>query len=359
MTRPQYIGTLALAATGILLVGMTLKPAKEAPQIVVVDPEMERVRQRRSIEAANEWFAETARRVRSRMVIVRETGATGVLWDANGGVLAAGGQPIDSRLHVTLEGDAVGTAVVERSTPELPLMLLRMEGTQLAAPLHAAAMTPGQWIVVVWPSGFLPATYGGTRRADCGDALLSTVPLVSVPPGAAAFDLSSALVGFAVRCGDHTEVLPIPELNQFVQRAGSAEGRILARFGMRLDAPSGRVIEVWNGTPADRAGILPGDVIAAVDGGDIQQLALPAAQAAFEVEVLRNQRTRTVALQTSVEPSEWNLAAAGLEPGDRIVSVNGQPVSGEAALDRALSRLSKAFLVVQRGNRRFGVTVER
>ena len=53
MTRQQYIGTLALAAAGILLLGTILKPAKEAPQIVIADPEMERVRQRRSIEAAN------------------------------------------------------------------------------------------------------------------------------------------------------------------------------------------------------------------------------------------------------------------------------------------------------------------
>jgi hypothetical protein len=359
VTRPQYIGILALAAAGILLLGMALKPAKEAPQIVVADPEMERVRQRRAIEAANEWFAETARRVRSRMVAVRETGATGVLWDANGGVLAAGVRPVDSRLHVTLEGDAVGAAVVERSTPELPLILLRMEATQLAAPSHAAALTPGQAIVVVWPSGFLPATYGGTRRGACGEALLASVPLVSVPPGAAAFDLSSALAGFAVRCGDHTEVLPISELNRFVQTAGSAEGRILARFGMRVELPSGRVLEVWNGTPADQAGINPGDVLASVDGGEIQQLALPAAQPAFDVEILRNQRKRTVPLRTAMEPGDWNFAAAGLEPGDRILSVNGQAVSGEAALNRALRRLSKAFLVVERSNRRFGVTVER
>jgi S1-C subfamily serine protease len=119
------------------------------------------------------------------------------------------------------------------------------------------------------------------------------------------------------------------------------------------------VLEVWNDTPADRAGILPGDVIASVDGGELQQLALPAAQPAFVVEILRTERRRTVSLETGVKPGDWNLAAAGLQPGDRILSVNGQPVSGDAALNRALSRLSKAFLVVQRGNRRFGVTLNR
>jgi hypothetical protein len=359
VTRPQYIGTLALAAAGILLVGTALKPAKEAPQIVIADPELERMRQRRTIEAANEWFAETARRVRTRMVTVRETGATGVLWDANGAVLASGSQPVDSHVHVTLEGDAVGVAVVERSTPEYPLMLLRMEATQLAAPQHAPALTPGRWIVVVWPSGFLPATYGGLRQGSCGQAILATVPLVSVPSGAAAFDLSGALAGFAVRCGDHTEVLPVQELERFVERAGSVEGRILSRFGMRLDLSSMRVLEVWEGTPADRAGLLPGDMIAAVVGGDLQQLALPAAQSTFELQIERNQRTRVVLLHAGAEADGWDLAAAGIAPGDRIVSVNGQPVANQAALTRALSPLSRAFLVVERGNRKFGVTVEK
>lgn len=358
MTRQQYIGTLALAATGILLLGTTLKPAKEAPQIVVADPEMERLRQRRSIEAANEWFAETARRTRARMLAVRETGAPGVLWDANGGVLAAGHQPVDTSVHVKFEGDAVGVASVERSTPEFPLLLLRMEGTQLAAPPHTAGLSAGQWIVVVWPSGFLPATYGGTRTGDCGEALLATAPLVSVPPGAAAFDLSGALAGFAVRCGDHTEVLSIKSLNTFVQSAGTTEGRILAKYGFRLEFPAARILEVWENTAADRAGILPGDVLLSVNGGEVQQLGLPAAHATMTVEFARNGRNRTTQLHT-VSPPEWNLAAAGVLPGDRIVSINGQPVNGPASVSRALAGLSHAFLVVERGSRRFGISLDK
>jgi hypothetical protein len=358
VTRQQYIGTLALAAAGILLLGTILKPAKEAPQIVIADPEMERVRQRRSIEAANEWFAETARRTRARMLAVRETGSPGVLWDANGGVLAAGRQPVDTSVHVSFEGDAVGVASVERSTPEFPLLLLRMEGTQLAAPPHTSELSAGQWIVVVWPSGFLPATYGGTRPGDCGEALLSTAPLVSVPPGSAAFDLSGALAGFAVRCGDHTEVLSIKSLNAFVQRAGTPEGRILARFGVRLELPAARVLEVWENTAAERAGILPGDVLLSVNDGDVQQLGLPVALSTISVEISRNGRTSTVELH-SVNPPEWNLTDAGILSSDRIVSVNGQPVNSPAAVKRALSRVSRAFLVVQRGSRRFGVTVDK
>jgi hypothetical protein len=356
VTRQQYIGALTAGAAAILAAGTALKPVRErAPQIVVADPEMERKTLRRSIEASNEWFVETARRARLRLAAVRETGATAIVWDSGGALLAADRGPLDSALHVRFEGGATAKAVVERSTPEFPLMLLRMERTQIAAAPRAVALRPGSSIVIVWPSGFLPATFGGMRSGDCGEALLTTVPLVSVPPGSAAFDLSGALAGFAIRCGGHTEVLSIAWLQRFVEAANSVEARILGRFGMRVRIPEARVIEVWEGASAGRAGVLPGDVIAT----DVQQLALPASRVVIEVPILRNKRRLTVRLDTRMMEGQRDLAAAGILPADRIVSVNGQPVAGRAEADRLLSRVSSAFLVVQRGERLFGVNVER
>jgi C-terminal processing protease CtpA/Prc len=124
---------------------------------------------------------------------------------------------------------------------------------------------------------------------------------------------------------------------------------------MRVRIPEARVIEVWEGASAGRAGVLPGDVIAT----DVQQLALPASRVVIEVPILRNKRRLTVRLDTRMMEGQRDLAAAGILPADRIVSVNGQPVAGRAEADRLLSRVSSAFLVVQRGERLFGVNVER
>jgi S1-C subfamily serine protease len=138
---------------------------------------------------------------------------------------------------------------------------------------------------------------------------------------------------------------------------GRTEGRqppeVRGRFGMAVD-PGVVIAEVRPGTPAEVAGLAPGDVITAVNGDpvfsvcDLWDLVQEAADAReLVVRVNRGGMVREVTarldpasderrtrLGLTVQPGVvvaetlpgTPAASAGLAPGDVIAAVNGTPV---------------------------------
>ena len=142
--------------------------------------------------------------------------------------------------------------------------------------------------------------------------------------------------------------------------------------------------EVSPGKPAARAGLKPGDRIVAMNGEKIDnfddmRLAISMhGGTPLHVDYLRNGQLRTTTMTPEKESSEFGpvgragirpyfdttigrvkpgspAAAAGLRTGDRVVGVNGKPVSQLAELDAAFDAAKGAAvgLDVARGNAHF------
>jgi serine protease Do len=194
----------------------------------------------------------------------------------------------------------------------------------------------------------------------------------------------------------------IQELDQALARA----------FGMRT--PRGALVTgVEPGSPAAAAGLKTGDVIVALDGQPIDRSAeLPARVAEMKpgqrtsLEVLRERSAMTVPIVVGpftsaravaaaggqrpdapqpaarlglalrelrageggagqpasllVEASEGPAAQAGIQPGDRVLSVNGVPVSTVAQLrDRVGAAEDEVALLIQRDDARRFVPLRR
>ncbi len=145
---------------------------------------------------------------------------------------------------------------------------------------------------------------------------------------------------------------------------------------------------VTPGKPAARAGLLPGDRIVALNGEKIEdfddmRLAISMhGGSPLRVDYVRNGQTRTTTMTPQKEDSEFGpvgragilpyfdtavgrvkpgspAAVAGIRTGDRIVAINGKPVSQLAELDAILeaTKGAAASLNVARGNTRFQTTL--
>jgi regulator of sigma E protease len=146
--------------------------------------------------------------------------------------------------------------------------------------------------------------------------------------------------------------------------------------------------EVTPGKPAARAGLLPGDRIVAINGEavndfDDMRLAIGTRSGTpLRIDYVRNGQSRTTTLTPEPEDSEYGpvgragirpyldttvgrvkagspAAAAGLRTGDRIIAVNGHPVSQLSELDVWFDGAKKRpiALDVARGAERFHTTL--
>jgi regulator of sigma E protease len=146
--------------------------------------------------------------------------------------------------------------------------------------------------------------------------------------------------------------------------------------------------EVTPGKPAARAGLLPGDRIVAIDGesmNDFEDMRLAIGMhggTPLRIDYVRNGQTRTTTLTPEREDSEFGpvgragirpyldttvghvkpgspVATAGVHVGDRIVAVNGHPVSQLTELDTWFDAARKSAIVLDivRGTEHFRTTV--
>jgi serine protease DegQ len=179
--------------------------------------------------------------------------------------------------------------------------------------------------------------------------------------------------------------------------------RILARYGVLLDplADDERsyfegvvgvlVREVWIDTPADTAGLWPGDFVVGVNDqpvatiDDLQPLIAPT-ERPLELRVRRGARTAAFTLGATAPPAASRIPAAsvglildspsqpyridsvvsgsraaraGIRPGDRLVRINRVEPRNRAQVDRALAVSPQApmLLEIERDARRIAIVV--
>jgi serine protease Do len=172
-------------------------------------------------------------------------------------------------------------------------------------------------------------------------------------------------------------------------------------LGQALALPNGVsgavVSSVRAGSPAARAGVRRGDLVTQLErrpvrsGRDFFEMlesATPGQE--LRVDVLRDGAARSLAIRAEVVPDavvsqilrdrlgvelapdeqggykvravrkDGGAARIGIQPGDRILGINGRPLQGAEDLRRSaldLSGRSRALVVVQRGAGRYHVTI--
>ena len=417
----HYVVTLAVAAAAILVIGSLLRPAPvaDAPQPPAPSQaELSRLAhlaQRRSLESMKEYFATVAGNVDRSVVHLRMLGRSGVVWEPGVVVTAR----LEHRLPptTTMAGDSGDLGVVLMgSGPHLPLATLGIPSSGGFLPVRrraASELDPGSWTVFVAErdrAGFTPATYVETSGTPCHGQtvgeVVTSVALTRELAGAGLFDLDGNLLAVVLQCDGRFAAVPVDDIDALVRQAVSVHGRIVARYGMGLDAltqaeqshlgvPFGLFVrDVWTGSLADAVGLRPGDVLVAInaelilevdqleplvggDGGapaydvavargnDIVRLPLPATSTVFAARDTG----------TAVEGLVWDdpdrghridavlpgtpPAAAGLRAGDRLLRIDGEAPDDLDALREALSpaRETPVLLELERGRRRWAVVL--
>src|SRR6185369_744766 len=288
--------------------------------------------------------------------------------------------------------------------PGLPFVIGRTQpdAEVTRARIGTNAPTQGGWVLVVARSAFgqmslSPGIFDGITPVACGPfirtRLQTTIPLNQTHLGGGLFDLAGDLHGVVVPCDDGPAIIPIPEIRRALSNASSDSTIVLASYGIRFAgnpaSPRTSVVsEVWDDWPSDQAGVQPGDEIMSVDG---QTVALPQDAVAIllrntsvehDFRLRREGRNVTahinamnLATAASVRPAVYtdisdgveisrvprgsSADAAGLSPGDRILNINGRPVTPEL-LDRAFGQFRVAeqvMVVIRRPGRRLQIVV--
>ncbi|MDA1184583.1 MAG: PDZ domain-containing protein [Acidobacteria bacterium] len=418
--RQKYIAVLALAACLILGFGWVLRPSEipNSPAPLPTENEMAQLArraERRSLDSMVTYFAVTASDVESSVVYLPGAGTSGVVW-GDGTVVTA-----------PLLQQEVGTVTIQSRSgqdrgqptiwgPLVPLAAVALgEGLAGVSTARADTSIPeaGTWVLAVWRAGrdrgFAPGTYLQSASVTCGQRRLqevvSSLALNSMMVGGGVFDIDGGLLAVMLPCGDRIAAIATSSVAAILTQADTTEQRVLARYGLALGALSddeaayfelsdGVIVrEVWAGYRGEEAGLLPGDIIAALDGAvvavprDLEALEEPAGEEPAELSVRRGTRTLTIALPrndtegdsaaaaTRLAGLVWDAppppyriegvvpgsraAAAGIEPGDRLVRIDHVAPRSRAQVQRifADTRTLPVLLDIERGERRIAVLV--
>lgn len=407
----RYPMVLALIAFAILALGLALKPepkptARKRPsELAATRVELEnlqRLVRRNSLRNLGSQFSSVAEKAADYVLPIANSSQTALAWGPSAVLLPK------------LEGDLPHSSSVDGSdgrahdftanawVPGVPFVI-GSAGSDVTPPSIGGAPAPGDWIVAVSAAQtgvptFRPGVFNGSAEANCGlvgEKLSSTIPLSGNMAGAGVFDLDARLVGVVLSCDEGMAVIPVAEI-QRAARAGLSEP-LLARYGMAISGDLGAwklrdprasgavVTEVWNGWPADNAGVKAGDVIVAVDAQAIsseqQAQQLLATDGSHVLDVKHGRRTSRVSLQQvfATQPTQAgalveepapgigiarvnpgsSAARAGIRSGDRVVEIDGLEAT-RASVEQTITPFrssAQAIVVLQRGARRLAVPV--
>ncbi len=182
---------------------------------------------------------------------------------------------------------------------------------------------------------------GEARRADPapGDSIDQALQLLRevfegiheayVEPVSVEALLDAALAGLHERLDPHTKVLSAEEFQAVRSRQGTSVG---VGISLAADGARARVRAVHPGSPAERAGLEPGDLLLAVDGTPVRAADLEAA-----AELLRGSLGSTVRL---------SVAAPGHAARD--VTLQRETVSRDALAARRLGADRVGYLQIHR-----------
>jgi regulator of sigma E protease len=198
------------------------------------------------------------------------------------------------------------------------------------------------------------------------------------------------------RTGDPDEFLSKPKWQRFlILVAGPFMNLVIAVAfltalnisGVPTLAIKPKLAEVQAGRPAARAGLKPGDTIAAIDGErvtdweDVRLIISTHAGSPVRIDYVRDGQPRTTTLTPVAEQREFGMVGvagvtpftepvAGVDPGspayqgglrtrDRILTANGKPIAQLTDLSPifAAAKNKPVALTVQRGAQQLAVTV--
>lgn len=415
---PRYLAALIGAALGILVIGSALRPPKPASGAVTPPTQTEmrrlqRLAERRDLETMASHFAGIAADV-GRSVLRVETGSqSGIVWSPNLVVGAGQSGPASDSVTLLAESGATLASLRVIGGPDLPLAAFQVSSRLTPTArrgTNAPELRTGEWLVAVWRDeggqAFTPGHYVETLPIRCGGLsaheLSISLDLSPQMAGAGLFDLDGALVGVVLPCEERHAALNIESVIAALAHGGSVEGRLVARYGLRVvpleeairshfRTDAGVLVsEVWTGFAAELIGLRPGDVIVGVDGNpvgspeDLKGLLDPTERGEVVLEVWRARRSREVRLSVGVVEAPGEIsrgepglglglaapgagftigpivagspaAAAGIREGDLLLRVDFLTPRSALEAQRALSRKGQpVFLEIQRGTRRFG-----
>ena len=423
----KYVVVLAVAAGLILVLGVWARPEKrkeEPTQPAVSQAEivrLQRLAHRRSLQDMADYFSELAAYVAPHLVRLGGINATGICWGDQGTVLAPspkGGFP--EQVDVLTLGEQKVEVRGKLHSPLVPIAALEATPNVALRPVETISpdlLFSGEWLVAVARRShegytFAPGTYGGSSPASCGDfefrEIITSLNLAESMLGGGLFDLDRNLVGIIIRCGGRITAMAADDVGVALELAGSTPSQLAARYGFRIDTRTQGdetgssaedstqtlvVTDVWRGSAADRAGLLPFDVIQELDGepvrheDDLASLLDPKTSAARELSIRRGSRTRILPLEANGKPNADAAAdarsaglvfstppagfvidsvtrgsraeRAGIQPGDRLLEANGQRVRSERELNRIVAASGEEPLpvIVERGDRKRSVVL--
>jgi hypothetical protein len=412
--RGRYAAVLASAAALTLLFGLLLRPTPPPKQRDVSPPSetelerLSRLAQRRMLTNEDEFFASIAQGLAGSVGRLPALGTTAIVWATGVVVTASSGQPVPAALTLDGPGGDVAAQWMAGGA-QSPVAVLRLEPPEeLPVAPRAGAPSPGARVVVVWQGpagrGVAPARLLEIRPSECGgEEAVASLSLSRSVAGAGLFDLDGRLVAVVLPCGDRFAAITVASLDAIVASIVSETrrpaGMLVQRYGIRVTQMGeaerrllGRrtggvyVSEVWDSYRAASA-FEPGDVVDSVDGvparsvADVvtaavregrevtlgirrgpQRLDIPLAaatsasrSAAAAIGGLRMAHGPTPVID-AVSPGS-RPALAGLQSGDRIISMNGRPLRDASDLSRALLRKAPVLLQVARPGRRLTIFV--
>lgn len=355
---PKYVALLAAVSLLILVVGFRLKPDTAPSEPIADIPQAERSRlhrlaQRASLDSMTDYFLALALDVESHLVRLDPSGPSGIVWDANTIVTARVMARFPDSVSVVTAAADVLPAVTTVSGPHLQLAAAQVEGARALRPARRTApadLETGQWLLAVWRDvhdrALAPGHFLRTSVLSCGEwtgvELVSSLPLSQDTAGGGVFDLDGHLLAVILPCGGRYAAVAVGSVEAALRAGSSEESRLLVRYGMRLALATGAervhfnqdgllVKEVWRDYPADAAGLAPGDLIVTIDGEavgvaeDVGRLLAPPGSQEFDITLKRGRRE--IKLSLAQDPVDASPADA---PGPEAGIVWESPPAGHS-----------------------------
>jgi S1-C subfamily serine protease len=415
----KYIVLLALIAGGILGFGTMLKPAKKSSPVAISEAEkvrLQRLTQRRSLDDMASYFAGIAGNAAQCLAWLDEIESTGIVLDGGRIVTAMPEKRFGRPVDIHAPGGNRTPLEPEGFSIDLSLATLRAPENSALAPAKTTlpeSLRTGMWIVQVSrsPEGrhiFTPGVYSGTVSAVCGETqfqeIQTSLPFSKSMLGGGLFDADGNLVAVVSDCGGRYVAVTVESVLPAIAQANTLAAQLLHRHGLRVTTMNEQssayfkcsagalVTEVWNGRPANRAGLRPGDIVVGVEDeavrtpDDLRRLVLPAAYPSVSLKVVRYGKTLSLSLSMaghasanadsgeagiflSSPRSGYVIEAvaagsraerAGIEAGDRLLEVNGSSLRSLSAARRLLSSKNQgpAYVVVERNGRKLGFSLQ-
>jgi S1-C subfamily serine protease len=359
------------------------------------------------------YFAGVAADLKPFLAYIPSSTLTGIVWSDT--EVVTGPMPFGPGRAVTVRVDSREVDSVPRVYGrQLPLAALESSRTSSLKGARRAVSLPhvGDWMMAVWQMGgepgFAAANFRQLTETACGPGtareIVSSLPLRRAMIGGGIFNMDGELLAVILPCNDHIAAIDPASVDALLEQGATLEQRLLGMYGV-LFAPLSEgearyfkdvnglfVREVWNDTPAESAGLWPGDVLTGVSGQpvvtieDLRALA-SGSEMPFDVRVQRAAKTLSLALRPvptaavghggavtdaglvlESAPKSYRIesilrdgpaARAGIQPGDRLVRINrAEPRSAEQVM-RAMTAEDRGplLLEIERAQRRIAVVI--